>query len=180
MASISLSTLWSRYLTSLITTTTKMCQKNPINLLAFSISYINHWYKNKIRTHSHRELSSDYAVLVTRAGIEPTLTAWEAAVLTAWPTGHNKKRNRRLPIFTGRFQPTIFGTSELNFCVRNGNRWNLTVIDTGHAWPCVMLLSLSRITLSCYPVKGCTLKTEYRTAFANRVSDQDGVKPSTY
>ena len=44
----------------------------------------------------------------------------------------------------------------------------------------VMLLFLFRITLSCYPVKGCTLKTEYRTAFANRVSDQDGVKPSTY
>ena len=22
---------------------------------------------------------------------------------------------------------------ELNFCVRNGNRWNLTVIDTGHS-----------------------------------------------
>ena len=42
------------------------------------------------------------------------------------------KRSRHLPIFTGRFQPTIFGTSELNFCVRNGNRWNLTVIDTGH------------------------------------------------
>ena len=36
----------------------------------------------------------------------------------------------RLPIFTSRFQLTIFGTSELNFCVRNGNRWNLTVIDT--------------------------------------------------
>ena len=30
------------------------------------------------------------------------------------------KRSRHLPIFTGRFQPTIFGTSELNFCVRNG------------------------------------------------------------
>ena len=42
------------------------------------------------------------------------------------------KRSRHLPIFTGRFQPTIFGTSELNFCVRNGNRWFLTVIDTGH------------------------------------------------
>ena len=90
------------------------------------------------------------------------------------------KRSRHLPIFTGRFQPTIFGTSELNFCVRNGNRWNLTVIDTGQRMTIVMLLSLSRITLSCYPVKGCTLKTEYRTAFANRVSDQDGVKPSTY
>ena len=35
------------------------------------------------------------------------------------------KRSRHLPIFTGRFQPTIFGTSELNFCVRNGNRWFL-------------------------------------------------------
>ena len=49
-------------------------------------------------------------------------------------------RSRHLPIFTGRLQPTIFGTSELNFCVRNGNRWNLTVIDTGHAMTFVMLL----------------------------------------
>ena len=40
-------------------------------------------------------------------------------------------RSRHLPIFTGRFQPTIVGTSELNYCVRNGNRWDLTVIDTG-------------------------------------------------
>ena len=32
--------------------------------------------------------------------------------------------SRRLPIFTRRLQRTIFGTSELNFCVRNGNRWN--------------------------------------------------------
>ena len=55
---------------------------------------------------------------------------------------HNKKQapkdfhpqglhlSRRLPIFTRRFQRTILGTSELNFCVRNGNRWNLTVIVT--------------------------------------------------
>ena len=35
--------------------------------------------------------------------------------------------------------PTIFGTSELNFCVRNGNRWNLTVIDTGQRVTFVML-----------------------------------------
>ena len=35
-----------------------------------------------------------------------------------------------LPIFTGRHQPTIFGTTELNFCVRDGNRWTLSVIDT--------------------------------------------------
>ena len=34
------------------------------------------------------------------------------------------------PIFPGRFQPSIFGTDELNFCVRNGNRWTLTAIGT--------------------------------------------------
>ena len=34
------------------------------------------------------------------------------------------------PIFPGRFQPSIFGTGELNFCVRNGNRWTLTAIGT--------------------------------------------------
>ena len=28
--------------------------------------------------------------------------------------------------------PSIVGTSELNFRVRNGNGWNLTVIDTGY------------------------------------------------
>ena len=40
--------------------------------------------------------------------------------------------SRRLPIFTRRFQRTILGTSELNYCVRNGNRWDLTVIVTDH------------------------------------------------
>ena len=49
----------------------------------------------------------------------------------AHTSGVSFARSRHLPIFTGRVQPTIFGTSELNFCVRNGNRWGLTVIDTG-------------------------------------------------
>ena len=35
-----------------------------------------------------------------------------------------------LPIFTGRHQPTIVGTTGLNFCVRYGNRWTPGVIDT--------------------------------------------------
>src|SRR5699024_3747001 len=47
------------------------------------------------------------------------------------PQGFRFSRSRHLPIFTGRVQPTIFGTSELNFCVRNRNRLGLTVIDTG-------------------------------------------------
>ena len=48
----------------------------------------------------------------------------------------NKEKSRHLPIFPGRLQPSIFGTTKLNFCVRNGNRWNLGVIGTGYecAW----------------------------------------------
>ena len=35
-------------------------------------------------------------------------------------------------IFPGRFQPSIFTTAELNFCVRNGNRWTLCVCNTNY------------------------------------------------
>ena len=44
-----------------------------------------------------------------------------------------KEKSRHLPIFPGRRQPSIFGTIELNFCVRHGNRWNLNVIGTGYS-----------------------------------------------
>ena len=46
---------------------------------------------------------------------------------------YGKEKSRHLPIFPGRRQPSIFGTIELNFCVRHGNRWNLNVIGTGYA-----------------------------------------------
>ena len=39
---------------------------------------------------------------------------------------------RHLPIFPSRHQLSIFGVCELNFCVRNGNRWFLTAISTGY------------------------------------------------
>ena len=39
-----------------------------------------------------------------------------------------------LPIFTARHQATIVGVSELNFCVRDGNRWTLTTINTNLIW----------------------------------------------
>ena len=51
----------------------------------------------------------------------------------------NKTKNRTqmsavnmlaLPIFTARHQATIVGACELNFCVRDGNRWTLTAINT--------------------------------------------------
>ena len=40
----------------------------------------------------------------------------------------------RLPIFPDRYQSSIFGTSELNFRVRNGNGWTLTVMNTNCNW----------------------------------------------
>ena len=43
-----------------------------------------------------------------------------------------------LPIFPGRHQPSIFGTTELNFCVRYGNRWTLSVINNN----CLIVFSL--------------------------------------
>ncbi len=48
---------------------------------------------------------------------------------------------RQRLILPGRVQPSTFSTGELNFCVRDGNRWNLSVIATGN---CGYLISLSR------------------------------------
>ena len=39
---------------------------------------------------------------------------------------------RRRPTFPGRVQPSIIGAEELNFCVRDGNRWDLFAITTGN------------------------------------------------
>ena len=55
---------------------------------------------------------------------------------------------RQRLILPGRVQPSTFSTGELNFCVRDGNRWNLSVIATGN---CGYFVSLS-----------CTLTTAHR------------------
>ena len=47
------------------------------------------------------------------------------------PSGNRYPLCRRRPIFPGSFPPSIFGTGELNFRVRDGNGWDLTVINTG-------------------------------------------------
>ena len=53
-------------------------------------------------------------------------------------SGKEKRTNRNLfvrfvlalPIFPARLQASIFGRSELNFRVRNGNGWTLALINT--------------------------------------------------
>ena len=37
-----------------------------------------------------------------------------------------------LPIFTASRPATIVGANELNFCVRDGNRWTLIAINTNY------------------------------------------------
>ena len=41
--------------------------------------------------------------------------------------------NRQLPILPGRLQPSTFGVYVLNYCVRNGNRWDHIAIITGYS-----------------------------------------------
>ena len=40
--------------------------------------------------------------------------------------------NRRLSILPGRFQPSTFDVYGLNYCVRDGNRWNPIAVGTGY------------------------------------------------
>ena len=47
-----------------------------------------------------------------------------------WTTKRLSSSVSALPIFPVRLQTSIFGAGELNFCVRDGNRWTLTAINT--------------------------------------------------
>ena len=50
-----------------------------------------------------------------------------------------------LPIFAASHPATIVGANELNFCVRDGNRWTLIAINTNsYGWVLTHLLSLKR------------------------------------
>ena len=46
--------------------------------------------------------------------------------------------NQRLPILPGRLQPSTFGVYELNYCVRDGNRWTLVAIATESVRVCTL------------------------------------------
>ena len=49
-----------------------------------------------------------------------------------------------LPIFTASHQATIVGADALNFCVRDGNRWTLTAINTNYVDGCYPSLYMSK------------------------------------
>ena len=72
----------------------------------------------------------------------PGPTGYEPVALTNWAKGPFKeclitsvKRHhlcQHRPILPGRLQPSIVGTGELNFRVRNGNGWTLTAKDADY------------------------------------------------
>ena len=75
-----------------------------------------------------RPVSRPLVILAPQVGLEPTTLRLTVACSTGWAI--EEYLCWRLPIVPGRFQPSIVGTSELNFRVRDGNGWTLTVINT--------------------------------------------------
>ena len=78
--------------------------------------------------------SSDLNYVAPQAGLEPA-TSWLTVMRsTDWAIEEYGiyDKSRRSPIFPRRHHLSIFGVYELNFCVRNGNRWNLIAICTGY------------------------------------------------
>ena len=78
-----------------------------------------------------------------------------------------------LPIFPGRLQPSIVSRTELNFRVRDGNGWTLSLINTN-------LLSFEKeskqrklyfsLSSPYKSVLSCTLKTEQRYFLKSKAS----------
>ena len=50
--------------------------------------------------------------------------------------------NQQCSIFPGRRQPSIFDDEKLNFCVRDGNRWDLLSIATGYGITTLYVITL--------------------------------------
>ena len=59
----------------------------------------------------------------------------------------------RLSIVPGRLQPSIVDINELNFCVRDGNRWTLVIIDTNYSVAVVLdgLDIITHLKRKCKP-----------------------------
>ena len=67
--------------------------------------------------------------MAPQVGLEPT-TLRLTAECSAIELLRNKFRRR--PTLPGRVQPSTIGAEGLNFCVRNGNRWDPFAIVTGN------------------------------------------------
>ena len=88
--------------------------------------------------------SALFPALQTRAAYLPHAESFAPSGACADRLGCKRKKTAarlgdcllcwRTPIFPGRHQPSIFGTNELNFRVRDGNGWTLVVINTNYSF----------------------------------------------
>ena len=63
-----------------------------------------------------------------------------------------------LPIFPGSHPPSIVGVHELNFCVRDGNRWTLMTINTNsYGWLFAIFYIKSISASNCLGIISLTL-----------------------
>ena len=77
------------------------------------------------------QLSYTPVIWGDRWGSNPRMLEPQSSVLTTSP--RPPYCNRQLPILPGRLQPSTFGVYVLNYCVRNGNRWDHIAIITGYS-----------------------------------------------
>ena len=72
-----------------------------------------------------------------------------------------------LPIFPGRRQPSIFGASELNCRIRDGNGWTLTAISTDFVCATYAALPISTaFTVKTYSIKKMVTRGRVELPFA--------------
>ena len=98
--------------------------------------------------------------MAPQVGLEPTTTRLTAECSAIELLRNIGKRSistplsfgiRRRPTLPGRVQPSTIGAEGLNFCVRDGNRWNPFAITTGNLFS---RSSLSRYPDNCTALKG--------------------------
>ena len=87
-----------------------------------------------------------YPKMAPPVGLEPTTLRLTAACSTDWAKEEYKCWHRS--IFPGSHPPSIFDTDELNFCVRNGNRWILIASNTDFTLNWTRILFRTKITWS--------------------------------
>ena len=107
--------------------------------IEISIRTITWMQRNKNTKQKPTTIVIGFCFWLPPVGLEPTTPRLTARVLYRLSYGGILKPTkqsligylcRHRPIFPGRFQPSIFGTNELNYRVRNGNGWTLIVINT--------------------------------------------------
>ena len=84
------------------------------------------FYKKKSTSSKISKMST--FTMAPPVWLEQTTLRLTAACSTDWAKEEYKSRHRS--IFPGSHPPSIFDTDELNFCVRNGNRWILIASNT--------------------------------------------------